>query len=345
MTVGPKAEDHVRHGPSNYFVLEETNGVVAYATGGTDARAQRSLISDLLLQTEITYYSTVGGELLTDIGWFRSAVPFAPARARSILELTVTGGDVPADASAVVLNVPVTGTQQPDFVTAWPCGSPMPTASNLNFGTQDTVPNAVIVKVGTEGKVCFYSDAATHLVVARNGFFPADSSYKPLVPARLLDSRGPGTIDGRDAGIALRPEGSVTELLVAGRGGEPIDADAVVLNVTATGTKRPGFVTVWPCGSPMPNASNLNFGTDDTVPNTVIVKVDNAGKVCLYTDAGTHLLADANGYFPAGSGYGALVPARLMDTSGPGTVDGQYWSPILGLVDGARCSPAWGCAA
>ena len=95
----------------------------------------------------------------------------------------------------------------------------------------------------------------------------------------------------------------------------------------------------------MPNASNLNFGTDDTVPNTVIVKVDNAGKVCLYTDAGTHLLADANGYFPAGSGYGALVPARLMDTSGPGTVDGQYWSPILGLVDGARCSPAWGCAA
>ncbi len=145
-------------------MLEETNGVVAYATGETDTRAQRSLISDLLLQTEITYSSTVGGELLTDIGWFRSAVPFAPARARSILELTVTGGDVPADASAVVLNVPVTGTQQPGFVTAWPCGSPMPTASNLNFGTQDTVPNAVIVKVGTEGKVCFYSDAATHLV-------------------------------------------------------------------------------------------------------------------------------------------------------------------------------------
>ena len=152
MTVGPKAEDHVQHGPSNYFVLEETNGVVAYATGGTDARAQRSLISDLLLQTEITYSSTVGGELLTDIGWFRSAVPFAPARARSILESTVTGGDVPADASAVVLNVPVTGTQQPGFVTAWPCGSPMPTASNLNFGTQDTVPNAVIGKVVPKAK-------------------------------------------------------------------------------------------------------------------------------------------------------------------------------------------------
>jgi hypothetical protein len=331
----------VPHGPSNYFVLEETNGVVAYATGGTDPRAQRSLISDLLLQTEIAYSSTVGGELLSpdgrwlmhlekvsvnglsDIGWFRSAVPFAPARARSILELTVTGGVVPTDASAVVLNVTVTGTQQPGFVTVWPCGSPMPTASNLNFATQDTVPNAVIVKVGTEGRVCFYSDAATHLIVDRSGFFPADSSYKPLVPARLLDSRGLGTIDGRDAGIGLRPEDSVTELLVAGRGKVPIDADAVVLNVTATGTKRPGFVTVWPCGSPMPNASNLNFGTDDTVPNTVIVKVGTAGKVCLYTDAATHLLADASGYFPAGSGYGALVPARLMDTRGPGTVDGQ----------------------
>jgi hypothetical protein len=88
----------------------------------------------------------------------------------------------------------------------------------------------------------------------------------------------------------------VTELQVTGRHGVPGDASAAVLNVTVTGAQGDGFVTVWPCGTPMPNASSLNFTSGQTIPNAVITKIGAGGKVCMFTTAATFLLADINGY-------------------------------------------------
>ena len=93
--------------------------------------------------------------------------------------------------------------------------------------------------------------------------------------------------------------GGVVELAVAGRAGVPGDASAVVLNVAVTGTQGAGFVTVFPCGSPRPNAANLNYVVGQTVPNAVVAKIGTGGKVCLFTLAGTDLVVDVNGYFPA----------------------------------------------
>ena len=53
---------------------------------------------------------------------------------------------------------------------------------------------------------------------------------------------------------------------------------------------------IWPCGTTMPTASNLNYTTGDTIPNLVIAKIGSNGKVCLYTTTNTHLIADINGY-------------------------------------------------
>ena len=78
----------------------------------------------------------------------------------------------------------------------------------------------------------------------------------------------------------------------------PTDASAVVLNVTGTGATADGFLTVWPCGQPQPTASNLNLRTGGTAPNLVIVKLGDGGKVCLFTQSGTDLVADINGWFP-----------------------------------------------
>ena len=48
------------------------------------------------------------------------------------------------------------------------------------------------------------------------------------------------------------------------------------------------------------------------------------GRVCVFTSAGTNLIADLTGYFPAVSGYASLNPARLLDSRpGSGTIDGQ----------------------
>ena len=119
-----------------------------------------------------------------------------------------------------------------------------------------------------------------------------------LVPGRLLDTRGPATVDGLQEGGGARAAGVTTEVQITGRYGVPGDAAAVVLNVTATGTQAPGFVTVWPCGVEKPNASSLNFDAGATIPNAVITKIGVGGKVCLSSSAATNLLVDINGYYP-----------------------------------------------
>ena len=114
-----------------------------------------------------------------------------------------------------------------------------------------------------------------------------------------MDTRpGVPTADGQFAGAGLRPAGSVTQLPVVNRAGVPATAATVVLNVTVTGATAPGFVTVFPCGQPVPNASNLNFDAGATVPNAVVASVGTGGAVCLFTSAPTHLIADAFGSLP-----------------------------------------------
>ncbi len=240
-------------------------------------------------------------------------------------QLTITGRHgVPTDATAAVLNITVTATQAPGYATVWPCGTTQPNASNLNFDTDTTIANNVITKIGTAGQICIATSAPTHLIVDLNGYHPAGSSFTPLVPGRLLDSRPGGTtIDGADAAIGLRTPTTTTQLTITGRHGVPTDATAAVLNITVTATQAPGYATVWPCGTTQPNASNLNFDTDTTIANNVITKIGTAGQICIATSAPTHLIVDLNGYHPAGSSFTPLVPGRLLDSRPGGTtIDG-----------------------
>lgn len=237
--------------------------------------------------------------------------------------------NLPSSATSVSLNVTVVGAQGPGFVTVFPCDSAQPNASSLNYSYGQTIPNAVISKVAANGTVCFYTLAATHLIVDINGYNPIGSGFVPLVPARLLETRpaGPGisTVDGRFLSAGLRSAKSTTSLQVTARGRVPVDAAAAVLNVTVTGATGPGFVTVYPCDASRPISSNLNFSAGQTIPNAVITKLATDGTVCLYTTAGTHLVVDVTGYYPAGSGFNPLVPGRLMETRvGPSatTIDG-----------------------
>ena len=99
------------------------------------------------------------------------------------------------------------------------------------------------------------------------------------------------------------PAGSVTELVVTGANGVPGDASAVVLNVTAADAGSSGYVTVWPCGEPRPNASNVNYRPGGAVANAVIVRVGVGGKVCMFTETATQLIVDINGWYAAGVAF------------------------------------------
>ena len=78
---------------------------------------------------------------------------------------------------------------------------------------------------------------------------------------------------------------------VTGRGCVPVNATGVVLNVTVVQAKAAGYAAVYPCGEPVPNASNLNFVAGQTVPNAVVAKVGAGGKVCVFAEVPFDLLS------------------------------------------------------
>jgi hypothetical protein len=247
-------------------------------------------------------------------GWNAKLVAGAPK------SLRVTGGTaaVPANARAVVLNVTVTRSTSGSFLTAYPAGSATPTSSNLNFAAGQTIPNLVTVKVGTGGQVDFANAVGSTDVIADiAGYFddvPADK-YNPLTPARILDSRGP-TGNWNTPLVAGTPK----TLQVRGQGGVPLTADAVIMNVTATGATANSFLTAYPAGSATPTASNLNFAAGQTIPNLVTVKIGTNGQVAFANATGAvDVIADVAGYFDTTTGdrFHPLKPARILDSRGP----------------------------
>lgn len=242
----------------------------------------------------------------------------------------VTGGTVPADAKAVVLNLTATLADAAGFVTAWPTGQPQPPTSSLNISTAgETAANAVVVPVGQGGQVNFFTFAGTHLVADVTGFFSdAGSSTNGRFhatggPTRLLDSRS--GLGGKNGAFTA---GQSFDLQVGGQGGVPADASAVALTVTYTGPTAPGYLTVWPTGQPQPLASTTNpNGVGDIRSNLAMIPLGAGGKVSIFSFAQTDVVIDVVGYFSSGSGdtglFTAITPSRVADSRLPSAPFGR----------------------
>jgi hypothetical protein len=148
---------------------------------------------------KVCLFSSAQTDLIADVaGYFPTLNdynPIVPARLIDTRNVSrVQKGDtreieVPAGSKAVALNVTSSASGGAGFTTVWPCGEKVPTVSNLNYlGGQD-VANAVIVKVGVGNKVCLFSDQASDYIVDLGGNFPPSSSFAPLSPVRLIDTR------------------------------------------------------------------------------------------------------------------------------------------------------------
>jgi hypothetical protein len=194
----------------------------------------------------------------------------------------------------VMLNVTATESDADGYLTVFPCGGAVPPSSTLNYRAGRDVANQAVAGIGTNGRVCVNSFATSHAVADVLGWFGprATAAYVPLTPSRVLDTRLPNAVfTGRV------PAGGVVALPIAGQGGIPASAGAVVLNITVDQPGGPGFVTVFFCGGALPVASNLNYAAGQVVANLTTVAVPTTGQVCLYTWAATDLVVDVSGYF------------------------------------------------
>jgi uncharacterized protein (DUF1501 family) len=216
------------------------------------------------------------------------------------IEVQVGGqAGVPADATAVVLNLTATEPDAAGYLRLTPSGQPIAATSNVNFGVGDTVPNLAIVRLGDGGRVQLDgAGAGKHAVGDVFGYFggaAADDGARLVAvsPRRLLDTR-----NGTGAPVAQIGPGSPVTVTVAGRGGVPAEATAVVLNVAATNVAGASYVTVWPAGEEMPGTSNLNLLPGQTLANLVICRLGAGGALTLGNKlASCDVLADVTAYF------------------------------------------------
>ena len=218
------------------------------------------------------------------------------------------------DTTSVVMNVTSTESTGDGYVTVFPCDDAQPVVSNLNFAAGQDIANLVTVSLGVSGTICFFASAATHLVADLAGTFEFDAGAlgTATAPQRILDTRrGVGSPAVKsEAGQSLR-------LVVAGRNGIPASGvQAVTMNVTVTAPDAGGYLTVYPCDQPVPDASNLNFTPGQDVPNLVTVKLAADGSVCLRSSARTHVIADVAMWFGVGGTDGLydVSPTRVVDT-------------------------------
>ena len=245
----------------------------------------------------------------------------------SSLNLTVTGGSIPSDATAVAVNVTVTNTTAASYLSVYPAGGSRPVVSNLNWVQGETVPNLVIVPVGSNGQVTIYNYTGNaNVVVDLEGYFAPEAagstagSYVPLTPARITDTRSGSGYP--NAGNTLAAGGTLN-VQVTGKGGVPSSGvTGAILNVTVTNTTAASYLTAYPEGTTRPLASNLNWGAGETVANRVVVPVSSSGMITLYNYTGsTDVVVDVSGYFTNGSStptnaslYNPITPVRVLDT-------------------------------
>ncbi len=236
---------------------------------------------------------------------------------------------VPGDASTVYLNVTADQAEADGYVTVYPCDAPRPVASNFNpvAGTATTV--LVAAKLSATGTVCIYTLNATHLIVDVDGYHPSGAKYVPTQPVRLLDTR-----EGLKIGYsgAKPATGATVPVKVTGLGtpAVPGDAKSVVISVTATDPAAQGWVTVYPCGEAVPNASTVNLFPGNVRANLAAAKIGANGSVCLFLSQSTNVIVDLEGYVPAGSTFVPTSPERVLDTRPESRVSYTASKPTTG---------------
>ncbi len=218
------------------------------------------------------------------------------------LDILGRGGVAASGVSAVVMSVAATQSSTGGHLRVWPTASAMPNASVLNFPAGRTVPNLVVAKLGKNGRISIYLSGGTaHLFADVMGYYLTSGDYIPLQPARLMDTRGGGTIDGQGPVGAFN---GVNWLKLTTRGGTPLGAGAVVLNVTVINPTGAGHLTIWRVGTAEPIASNINFAPGQTVANQVLADVSTTatyvpGSIIMRIVGGpAHVVVDVVGALP-----------------------------------------------
>ncbi len=234
------------------------------------------------------------------LGTLASGTAIGPNTSQAVTA-TGTSTGVPANATAVVVNATAAQGTKTSFLTVYPAGVTMPTASNVNFVADQVVANRVTVGVGTGGRVEVYNHTGTVKVdLDVDGYYTGKggtgSAFVPITPVRLTDTRVPTN------GTPIAANTSEEFNLSTTVSGIPTTVSAVAANITVVSSGVPGYLTVYPASdTTVPVASDVNWAAKGSpaVPNFTVAGTGGTGSVEVYNSHGAtiNLLIDAFGYF------------------------------------------------
>jgi len=269
-----------------------TAGSLVVGVGGEGKVSLWNNLGSTHLLVDVTgYYTSASGTGYQALGSAtrvldtRQSGGAVQPRTRRTVQVAGTGG-VPADATAVAVNVVSVRPGGYGYVAVVPSGAAVGSTSTVNNQPGRDVANRAVVTL-TGGKLDVYVDGvAQQVVVDVVGWYgsSASATFTPIAPVRAFDTRS-----GAPLGA-----GETRSLNVAGL---PAGASSVAMNLTSTNASAAAtYLTVWGAGA-RPGTSDLNAGAGRDQANQVYV-APSAGRVNVYNNLGTsHVVADVFGYF------------------------------------------------
>ncbi|MFF2568397.1 hypothetical protein [Streptomyces sp. NPDC058084] len=305
LTVHPDGRPVPSASSLNYTANRTLSNLVTVAVHNGTVDLRNSAATLDVVADVAGYYTTAAGtgSTLTSIDPTRfldtrygTGAPKARVGAGGTVKLRVAGvHGVPATGvTAVVMNVTAVAPTTGGFVTVYPDGQAVPTASNINYTAGETLPNLVVVPVVNGSVVLRNSAGSVDLLADVTGYFSAaGATFTAAEPVRLLDTRS-----GLGARAGVVGPGGVVSMRVSGVAGVPAESvTAVVLNVTVTAPTSGSFLIVHPHGRPRPGVSNLNYPAGRTISNLVVVPVVG-GRITFANHSGNvQVVADLNGWY------------------------------------------------
>jgi Cysteine-rich secretory protein family len=95
----------------------------------------------------------------------------AVVHAGQTLVVQVAGNrGVPANATAVSMNLTIVGANNPGYITAWPCGD-RPATSTANYEIAEAISNGAQLPLSSSGALCVFSQRDAHVIVDINGWW------------------------------------------------------------------------------------------------------------------------------------------------------------------------------
>jgi hypothetical protein len=238
---------------------------------------------------------------------------------------------IPASAQAVSANMAVTNTSALGFISVWPEGAPTPSplVASMNYSAGQTIANAVIAPLGTNGGITVYARFGLDLVIDVNGYFDTGAAG----PTGPTGPQGPEGLQGlQGLAGATGPQG-----LAGGTGPQgPAGATGPQGLAGATGPQGPagGTGPQGPAGATGPQGATGATGPAGTAGQAGTAVFGSAG-IIVTAASGPTLIPGLTTTIVVPAGSVVLLTSEGAISTASAVATGFSMIDVFLVVDGA----------